>query len=94
MKSIDLKSLNDLFANKSKYFHSETTGHNGVGNSYDGVQGEYNETFKFYKHPALPEGVFLKETYNTDSYGYEERIVSIQFVEGVEKTVKVFEPIK
>jgi len=71
----------------------EKQGHIGVPEDQDGNQGEYNETFKFYKHPRLPEGVFMQETWQTDSYGYNEFIESIQFVKGREKKVTVFEPI-
>lgn len=57
------------------------------------MQGEYNETFKFYKHPGLPEGVFMKEAYNTDSYGYDAKLETVEFVKGKEKQITVYEPI-
>lgn len=72
---------------------STEKGYQGVGNQYDGVQGEYNETFKFYKHPGLPDNVFMKETYQSDSYGYDDRLVSIEFVQGKAKTITVYEPV-
>ena len=66
-QTIKLKDLQELFNNKSKYFHSEQKGHQGLANDRE-YQGEYNETFKFYTHTGLPEGVFLRDTYHTDSY--------------------------
>jgi len=53
-ETILLKDLQDLFLNKNKYFQNEITGHFGVPEDYEGNQGEYNETFRFYKHPGLP----------------------------------------
>lgn len=93
-ESILLKDLQDLFKNKSKYEVSEQKGHQGIPESFDeGNQGEYNETFIFYKHPKLPENIFMKETYHTDSYGYGDLLVSVEFVEGKTKTITVYEPI-
>jgi hypothetical protein len=68
-------------------------GYQGVPSNDEGNQGEYNETFKFYKHPELPEGVFMKETYQSNSYGYEENLVELKFVQGKAKTITVYEPI-
>jgi len=93
---IELKVLNELMSNntKNKYLVQTQQGHIGIPDSWgDGNQGEYNEAFKFYKHPGLPEGVFMKETYHTDSYGERDSLVDVQFVKGKEKTITVFEPI-
>ena len=93
-QSITLKVLNELLSQKHKYFLNQQYGYKGIpDNAYDGEQGEYNEYFKFYRHPEMPENVFLKETYNTDSYGDNEHVVSLSFVEGKAKTITVFEPI-
>jgi len=92
-EKILLKDLQDLFNNKSKYFIKKESGHVGVPPDEEGNQGEYNETFKFYRHPGLPEGIFLKETYVTDSYGYGNNLAAVTFVKGKEKTITVFEPI-
>jgi len=89
-----LKDLQDLFKNKEKYKKSEQKGHIGVPEHYgDGNQGEYNETFVFYSHKGLPEGVFMKETYYTDSYGSGNSLVSVEFVQAKPKTITVYEPI-
>lgn len=73
---------------------SEQKGHQGISNDdYDGRQGEFNETFKYYKHKGLPEGVFMKETYHTDSYGSGNSLVNVEFVEGKTKQITVYEPI-
>lgn len=89
---IKLKDLQDLLGNKHKYFTNEVKGHIGIG-EYGERQGEYNEIYKFYKHPGLPEGVFMRETYQSDSYGDNLAITEIGFVEGKAKTITVFEPI-
>lgn len=92
-ESILLSDLQDLLKNKNKYFQFEKTGLTPIPEDGEGNQGESNEIFKFYKHPGLPEGVFMRETYNSDSYGYNYALSSITFVKGVEKTIKIFEPI-
>jgi hypothetical protein len=38
--------------------------------------------------------VFLKTITNTDSYGYNERLTSIQFVQPITKTVVGYDPIQ
>lgn len=91
---ISIEVLNEVLGkNKHKYLQQEKQGHIGVPSDGEGNQGEYNETFKFYKHPDFPEGIFLRETYNTDSYGYNDNLVEVLFVKGKEKKVTVYEPI-
>lgn len=94
MESISIKVLNELLSNstKRKYRVTIEKGHQGVSEG-EGYQGEYNETFELYKHPELPENIFLKITMRTDSYGDNDFIHEIQFVEGREKTIIVYEPI-
>jgi hypothetical protein len=92
--TIKLKDLQDLFKNKNSYKQNTVKGHTGVTGGYDGgTQGEYNEYFIFYKHPGLPEGIFMRETYTTDSYGDNDTCILVEFVEGKEKTITVYEPI-
>lgn len=94
MKEVSIETLNDFLKNKNKYFVNEVRGHIGISDdNYDGVQGEYNEFFKFFKHPEFPEDIFLKETYQTDSYGENTYLTKYEFVKGKEKLVTVFEPI-
>ncbi len=93
-ETILLKDLQDLLKNKSKYKIQEQKGHLGVPtDGRDGEQGEYNEIIKYYKHPNLPENVFMQEIYHTDSYGYDYNLIEINFVKGKEKKVTVYEPI-
>lgn len=92
-ETIKLSDLQDLFKNKNKYFLNEKSGYKGVADNSDGTQGEYNEYFKFYKHPGLPKNVFMRETYHTDSYGDNDSLVNIDFVEGKVKQITVFESI-
>lgn len=83
--TILLTDLQDLFNNKDKYFVQEAKGHMGVPDDGGGNQGEYNETFKYYKHPGLPTGVFMVETYQSNSYGNNDSLSAISFVKGKEK---------
>ena len=87
-----IKAFNEVMSNKKAYKVQETKGHQGLG-SYGESQGEYNETFIFYKHQDFPENIFLKETIETDSYGSNEHTSNITFVEGKEKTITIFEPV-
>lgn len=93
---ISLKALNELLSDntRSKFLLNEKDGHKGVPDSGDGNQGEYNERFEFYKHPELPENIFLQITYQSDSYGDNEAIHEMKFVEGKAKTVTIYEPVK
>jgi len=93
-ETILLKDLQDLLKNKSKYKIQQVKGHIGIPDNYsEGNQGEYNETIIYYKHPNLPENVFMQEIYHTDSYGSGLYLNSISFVKGKEKKVTVYEPI-
>lgn len=93
---IKVKDLQELFNDKQRFLVTTLDGHQGVSSNsyhYNGVQGEYDEEFRFYKHPGLPEGIFMRETYHTDSYGDNKTLVKIEFVKGKEKTVTVYEPV-
>lgn len=92
--SILLADLQELLKNKQRYKVTQQLGHIGIGADDDeGVQSEYNEKFIFYRHPRLPEGVFMKETWQSDSYGSNEAVTGIEFVKGKEKTITIYEPI-
>lgn len=93
MKLVPIHAFNEVMNNKKLYKTQEVTGYTGVPSNGEGNQGEYNEKFLFYKHPDFPEGIFLRETWITDSYGYNASIEKIEFVEGKEKLVTVFESI-
>ncbi len=91
---IKISILNDFLINKNKYLLDTQPGHIGVKSSYSrDNEGEYNEYFKFYKHPQLNDGFFFKETYITDSYGHNEQLNKLEIVKGKEKTITVYEPI-
>lgn len=90
--TVKLSVIVDLLNNRKDHFHSQQKGHQGLRDNEE-YQGEYNETFKFYQHKDLPKNLFLRETYHTDSYGYNDSLVKVDFVEGIEKQITVFEPI-
>lgn len=89
MESISIKVLNELISKdtKHKYKVSTTKGDTEL------YEGGYNETFEFYQHPEMPKNIFLKITMRTDSYGDNDSIYEIQFVEGNVKTITIYEPI-
>jgi hypothetical protein len=95
MESISIKVLNELLSadKKHKYIVNSLKGHQGVPGDYRGSQDEYNETFEFYKHPEMSKNIFMRITTRTDSYGGNDFIHEIQFVEGKEKTITIYEPI-
>jgi hypothetical protein len=92
-QSILLEDLQDLFSNKNNYFLNREESHNGVPDEGDGDQGEYNEWFLYYRHPRFPEGIFMKETWQTDSYGGNEFLYNVEFVNGKEELRTVFVPV-
>ena len=96
MESISVKVLNEILSEKSreKYFLNEKKGHTGVPDNGEGNQGEFNETFRYFRHPEMPENTFLEVTMHTDSYGDEDEIKEMKFVQGVQKQITVYEPIK
>jgi hypothetical protein len=87
--------LNNLTtANKKLKFVEKQIDHQGIpDNAYDGSQGNYNEYSNIFQVVSEPE-IFIKVTYQTDSYGSNDSLTSVQFVQGVKKTIEVFEPIK
>jgi hypothetical protein len=92
-QQVSIKAFNEVMQNKRKYLTQQTQGHIGVPDDGEGNQGEYNEKFMFYKHPEFPEGVFLKETLESDSYGSNDSIVKVEFVVGKEKQITIFESV-
>jgi len=93
MNSIKITTLQEFFKNKEKYFVKEEIGYTAIEEHDEGSCGDYNETFKFYKHPEFPENIFFRETWWTDSYGNNSAIKSFEFVEGKKKTITIYEPI-
>lgn len=87
-QTIEINILNDLLKNKAKYLLSTSK-----SESYGDYEGSYDEYFKYYKHPQLPENIFLRETIRTNSYKTDDFVYEITLVQGKEKTITVFEPI-
>lgn len=95
MESISIKVLNEVLSASTRrnYLLNEQKGHTGIADDSEGEQGEYNETFEYFKHPEMPENCFLQITYQTDSYGHDKKMTEMKFVKGVAKQVTVYEPI-
>lgn len=101
---MELTKINELLSNignprsnKALRFETREEGHQGVSSNsyggYHGVQGEYDSYSLIFK--VVDEThVYLKFTYQTDSYGSNDFISSIQFVQPTECKVTDFEPVK
>lgn len=97
---MNLKEINDILAviinpqaSGLVTFVERIDNHLGVSdNSYaaDGVEGEYDSYSMIYKINSQPN-LYMRVTYNTDSYGANESIISIRFVKKNEKKVKTYE---
>lgn len=89
---LTLESLNKIFNNIPRNLQFVKKISDNTSKFEDGgLQGEVGEIIKIYSSSELPEDVFIKITYVTDSYGGNEAIDSICFVKEVEKTVTVYE---
>jgi hypothetical protein len=58
----------------------------------DGSQGESSEYYKYYKVNGV-DNIFIEIQFGTDSYGYNDFPVGVQFVKPKEKVVTIFETI-
>lgn len=86
----DALKLNLYNKNGQFLIYKETIkGHEGVNNE-DGVEGEYNETYRIFQLKDYPE-IFLKLIYTSDSYGDNFSLTSFAFVKAREKTITVYE---
>lgn len=90
---MDYKQLNDKLKNLSTLRHSSKLVHKEVVNEVDGdygSQGEQGLTYEVYDI-GLEAGMFVKLSITTDSYGDNESISGLEFVQGKEKKVTVYE---
>lgn len=89
-----LKDIDGLGTAKGFTRQSITRTHTGIPEGYDeGNQGDFNEDTSTYTHVDLPENVLVQIVTQTDSYGYNDKVVSVQFGKAVKKEVQVFEAI-
>jgi len=106
---MDLKKINLVLANvtvirnqPNKYYPlpSELKGTTRVetkveketnGEGEQGVEGVEGVKYEIYQLPF--DDLFLKIEIRTDSYGYNERVESIQFARATEKMVIQYEPV-
>jgi len=92
---MDYKEINKVLSNLDKYAQGngaiETTVINGLDydSSNEGEEGETHYIFNFNKE----ENIFLKAIVKTDSYGDNERLASLQFVQPVEVKVQNYTEI-
>ncbi len=89
--NLSIKELNELLSQNKKYFVEKILGHQGIDDDEEGTSGEYNEYHEIYKSPNMPENLYFKVTYRTDSYGYDALIANQKFVNKIEKTINTYE---
>lgn len=86
----NLENIRGSYGNKTFKKISQETIYE-INNSYgDGEQGAEGQSYEIYEY----KGMFIKLDVRTDSYGDNEFVRGVQFVEPIEKTVLVYEPIK
>ena len=95
LKLEDLKILNSLLKDLSSIrtrFKKESV--EVVKDAQNGelYQGEYGQSFEVYKNLEL--GVYIKLEIRTDSYGCNDYVHGVTFVNPVEKLVTIYEEIK
>ena len=99
---MDYKTFNNLFPdgftqfrwkNRDKKIDDEVI--KDINALYDGegMQGDSSEIHEIYDM-GLKDGLFVKLVINTDSYGDNEYVDNVQFVQGKEKTITVYEYVK
>lgn len=98
---MELELLNKLLANitsphsnKSLKCVTKENIHEGVpeGSWGGGNQGEYNERAEIYQSIEDPS-VFLRFEFTSDSYGDNDFLSSLQFVEPEEITIKTYKKL-
>jgi len=96
MKPLDFKQLNEILSDLSSIRYGskgfkrvqEKTEYEIRG---EGEQGEEGLSYEVYSTP-YPD-LYIKLEVKTDSYGYNEHVSGIQFVEPKEKVVQEFIPL-
>lgn len=89
------KALNEIFNGytenlKFSTFMVEEQTRNVINEDY-GMQGDYNEYYRVFKFKEVD--LCVKLTYRTDSYGYNDFLSSINFVQPVVKEVITYDEI-
>ena len=85
--NLKLKDFNSL-RHISKPVHREVV--KEIDNDGYGEQGESNEIYEVYDI-GLPNGLFVKLQIGSDSYGHDDRVTGVTFVQAQEKKVTVYE---
>ena len=97
---VTLKQVNEILSDLEGIRRSwnKRTGYSQVNKEIlkeimeGGEQGENGEYTEVYSTPL--KDLYLKFQINTDSYGDNEYITSVQFCHIITKEVQVYEPIK
>lgn len=95
--SLSISQLNKMFQDFNNLRNSgkrvERTVVKDLSSYEDGSQGDSNESYEVYPVEGEKD-LFIKLQIGSDSYGYNEFVVGMQFVRPTEKLVTLFEPIK
>lgn len=89
---MDFKQLNELLKDLREIRNGKMVTKDVVHQiDGEGDMGEEGVSFEVYKIPY--DGMHIRLKIVTDSYGDNESIAGIEFVQPIEKTIKTFEPI-
>lgn len=89
---MDFKQLNELLKDLESIRNNEQISREVIHEVEDvGNQGDEGVSFEVYKIPY--DGLHVRLKITTDSYGSNEKISGVEFVQPIEKVITTFEVI-
>jgi hypothetical protein len=90
---MDFKQLNELLKDLHELRNSKNLISQDVIHKIDGEgdMGEEGVSFEVYKIPV--DNLYIRLKITTDSYGDNEQISGIEFVQPIEKTIQTFQAV-
>jgi len=89
---MDYKTLNSVLKDLRKLRRTTKLASDVVRKiDENGEQGEEGLSYEIYPLPI--NGIFIKLTITTDSYGNDERVSGVEFVRPLQKTITNYETI-
>lgn len=90
---MDFKQLNELLKDLSRIRNNNEQISKDVIHTIEdeGNQGDEGVSYEVYKIPY--DNLYVRLTIKTDSYGDNEYVSGIEFVQPIEKTIQTFESI-
>lgn len=91
---IKLSKINEILSNLDNLSRTYKLLSNNTSSNYFEEKNMGEEGVKVDIYDVGHPEIFLQVVTNSDSYGGNERVSSIQFVVGKDKTITVYEPLK